>query len=85
MGETSRGDASSIEDVSLSWSGGLTLVESYLEEEPFEGFHDDVEIGSATPSMGRINSIVPSYLTRHPFHPPSFPPSPPTCIHFMSP
>ena len=73
MGETSRGDASFIEDVSLSWSGGLTLVESYLEEAPFEEFSDDVEMGSATPSMELIDSICTEPLDSTPISSPFLP------------
>jgi len=80
MGETSRGDASFIEDVSLSWSGGLTLVESYLEEAPFEEFSDDVEIGSATPSIGLLDSICVEPLDSMPMSS-SFLPITPSHLH----
>ena len=57
MSETSRGDASSVEDVLLSCSRGLTLVKSYLGEASFMELCDDSLVFGATPSIEHINPI----------------------------
>ena len=57
MGETSRGDASSVEDDLPSWSGGLILVEPYLEEAPFEELCDDSLVVGVAPSIDHIDPI----------------------------
>jgi len=51
------GDASSIEDVLLSWSRGLTLVEPYLEEAHVEELSDDCLVVGAAPSIEHIDPI----------------------------
>ena len=70
------GYASFIEDISLSWLGELTLVNPYLDEAPLEEFSDDVEMGSATSSMGLINSIYTEPLDSTPISSPFFPITP---------
>jgi len=40
-----------VEDVLLSWSGGLTLAAPYLEEVHFEELCDDSLAVGATPSI----------------------------------
>ena len=82
IGENCRGDASSIEDVSLSWLGGLTLVEPYLEEAPFEEFHDDVRMGRVIPSMGLIGSICAELLDSTPISS-LFLPTLPSLLHAL--
>ena len=76
MGETSQGDASSVEDVSLSWLGGLTLVEPYLEEAPFEGLCDDSLVVGAAPSIEHIDPICTEPLDLTPISFPLLPPVP---------
>ena len=66
MGETSRGDASSIGDVLLSWSGGLTLVEPRLEEAPFGELCDDSLVVGAAPSIEHIDPICTEPLNLTP-------------------
>jgi len=56
MDEPSKGDGSVIEDVLLVWSKELTLVGSYLEEDPFELCGDYV-MGNAALSIEHIDSI----------------------------
>jgi len=84
-GETSQGDASSVEDVLLSWSGRLTLVEPYLEEAPFKDLCDDSFVVVAAPSIEHIDPICIEPLDLTPISPPYFPPRPLTCMHSMSP
>jgi len=74
MGETSLGDASSVEDVLLSWLGGLTFVEPYLEEAPFEELCDDSLVVGAAPSIEYIDPIHAEPLDMAPISPPYFPP-----------
>jgi len=57
MCETSRGDTNSVEDVLLSWSGGLILVEPYLEEARFEELCDDSLVVGAACSIEHIDPI----------------------------
>jgi len=59
------------------------IVESYLEEAPFEEFHNDVEMGRATPSMGLIDSICIELLDSMPISSPFLPnlPSPLHAFH----
>jgi len=57
MGEDFRGDASVLEDASLLRPKELTLVESYLEEAPFEDFCGYIVMGSAATSIGHTNPI----------------------------
>ena len=83
--ETSRGDPSSVEDLLLSWLGGLTLVEPYLEEAPFEELCDDSLVVGATPSIEHVDLICTEPLDLTPIFPPFFPPCPLTCMHSMSP
>ena len=78
MGKTSQGDASSIEDILLSWSRGLTLVELYLEEAPFEELCDDSLVVGAAPSIDHIDPICIEPLD---FTPISFPLLPATPSH----
>jgi len=61
MGEISRGNASDIEDDSLSWSKELTLVKPHLEDTPFVEFCGDIVMGSATPDL--LISFLLSHLT----------------------
>jgi len=72
MGETSQGDASSAEDVLLSWSGGLTLVEPYLEDAPFEELCDDSLVVGAASSIDHIDSICTEPLDLTPISTPLF-------------
>jgi len=76
MVEISLSDASSMEDVSLSWSAGLTLAEPYLGEAPFEEFSDNVEMGNAILSMGLIDSIYTKPLASMPISSPFLPITP---------
>ena len=70
MGETSRGDASSVEDVLPSWSGGLILVEPYLEETPFEELCDDSLVVGTAPGIDRIGPICTEPLDLTPISSP---------------
>jgi len=80
MGETSRGDASLVEDVLLSWSGGLTLVEPYLEEALFEELCDDSLVVGAAPRIEHIDPIWTEPLDLTPILSPSLPTTP-THLH----
>ena len=69
-GEISRGDASSVEDVLLSWSGGLTLVEPYLDEAPFEELCDDSLVVGVAPRIDLIDPICTELLDLTPISSP---------------
>jgi len=73
MGKTSQGDASSIEDILLSWSRGLTLVELYLEEAPFEELCDDSLVVGIAPSIEHIELICTEPLNLTPISSPLLP------------
>ena len=81
MGETSRGDANSVEDVLLFWSEGLALVEPYLEETPFEELCDDNLVVGAAFSIDHISPICTEPLDSTPISPPYLPPRPTICMH----
>jgi len=66
MGETSLGDASSVEDGLPSWSRELALVEPYLEEAPFEELCDDSLVVGAAPSIDHIDPICTEPLDLNP-------------------
>jgi len=57
MDEVSRGDASDIEDDSLSWSKELTLVDSHFKEAHFVEFCGDIVMGSDNPSIKHTDPI----------------------------
>ena len=50
-------DASVLENASIFRSKKLTLVEPHLKQAPFEDLCDEIMMGSATSSIGLIDSI----------------------------
>jgi len=73
MGETSWGDASSVQDVLLSWLRELTLVEPYLEKAPFEGLYDGSLVVGVAPSIDHIGPICTKPLDLTPISSPLLP------------
>jgi len=55
MGEPFRNDVSVMEDDLLTWSKEPTLLESHLEEAPFEELCDDHMRVGAAPSFEHMN------------------------------
>jgi len=62
IGEISRGDASALEDASLILSEEPVLVEPCLEKAPFKELCGEIVMGSASSSIGLIDSICTGQL-----------------------
>ena len=85
MGEISRGDPSSMKDASLGWSEEFTLVDAYLEEDPFEELCGNDVMVRDTPSIGDTDPTCTRPLNSTPISSPLLPTTPLMCMHFMSP
>jgi len=85
MGQTCKGNVSILEDGSLLRSKELTLVEPHLEETHFAEFCSDIVMGSGTPSVGHTDPICFKLFDSTPISSPFPLPTPPMCMHSMSP
>lgn len=85
IGESSKGEASFVEDDLFSWSKELILIEPYFEEARFEELCGDSVMVGALASVEDIYLICVEPLDLAPFHTHSFPPPLLICMHFMAP
>jgi len=74
-----------LEDNSLVWLEYPILVEPCLEVAPFEKLCHDIVMGTATPSIGLIDSICTEPLDSTPISFLYFSPPPLMRMHFMCP